>query len=647
MGDQVGAAVEGTLYFVPLDEFERVLSLDAPKTDLAAIFANMARLNTLYMIARAGSGHIGSSFSSMDIVSWLLLDELKVENENNAGDIYFSSKGHDAPGYYAALIGAGRMNFDLIHKLRRIDGLPGHPDIHTECMETNTGSLGMGVSKAKGMVTANRILKRNGRVFVMTGDGELQEGQFWESLISAANHNFNEITVIIDHNKLQSDNFLSQVSDLGDLEAKLTAFGWHVERIDGHDIPAFSSVLENLKQVTDKPKIIIADTIKGKGVSFMEHTAMESDAEMYRFHSGAPDANSYTLATQEIINTINEQLASLNVDGLALSSVERVSNDSFQKLDLQHLVAAYSRNLVKQAGQNQKIVALDSDLILDTGLISFKELYPDRFVECGIAEQDMVSQAGGMAIKGLLPIAHSFACFLSARPNEQIYNNATEGTKVIYVGALAGVVPGGPGHSHQSVRDISALGGVPGLTLVEPCTELEVEQVVDWCVNTNISSSYIRLVSLPWPVPFSLPDDYKLEEGKGVALTEGTDAVLISYGPVMLTEAYKAAEMLSNIGISLKVVNLPWLNKVDGNWLAEIVQGVKVLFTLDNHYLVGGQGDIIAATLMESVGVGAIALRKLGIQDVPKCGTNDEVLMAHGLDAESLSKFIEKELKSV
>ena len=118
--------------------------------------------------------------------------------------------------------------------------------------------------------------------------------------------------------------------------------------------------------------------------------------------------------------------------------------------------------------------SLDADLRLDCGLVAFRERFPDRFFECGIAEQDMVSQAGAMALAGLLPVVHSFACFLSTRPNEQIYNNATEGTKVIYAGSLAGLVPGGPGHSHQSVRDISALGAVPGMSLIEPFTEAEV-----------------------------------------------------------------------------------------------------------------------------------------------------------------------------
>jgi len=649
MGDQIGIAVDGTLYYVPIGEFNRIRNLEIQKIDMVAVFSNLVRLNTLYMIASAGSGHIGSSFSSMEIVCWLLLEEMRIPGiagSDDVGDIYFSSKGHDAPGYYAALIGAGKMNFELIHKLRRINGLPGHPDIGTEYIETNTGSLGMGISKAKGMVTANRLQGNNGRVFVLTGDGELQEGQFWESLVSAANNSFVEITVIVDHNKLQSDTYVSNVSDLGDLEAKFSAFGWHVERMDGHDLSALSDTLNNCSKVVGKPKIIIADTIKGRGVSFMEHTAMKSDTEMYRFHSGAPDAVTYIRATQELIDTINAQLSKLDQEPLSLESIKR-TNTVTPPAKLQKLISAYSSALVEQADKHKNLVALDADLILDTGLIPFSEKFPNRFIECGIAEQDMVSQAGGMALKGLLPVVHSFACFLSTRPNEQIYNNATEHSKVVYVGSLAGVVPGGPGHSHQSVRDISALAGMPKMSLLEPCTEVEVEKLLDWCLGASSESSYMRLVSLPWPVPFTLSSDYKVEKGRGIAVTEGNDAVLFSYGPVMLTEAYKAASILKQSGIGLKVVNLPWLNQFDSQWLADAVHGYSAIFTLDNHYIRGGQGDMLISTLGQNVDLRGVVIQQYGIKQVPVCGTNDEVLKFHRLDAENLVQQISSKLEKV
>ena len=176
---------------------------------------------------------------------------------------------------------------------------------------------------------------------------------------------------------------------------------------------------------------------------------------------------------------------------------------------------AYGEELVKQAEREPRLVALDADLRKDTGLVEFRERFPERFFECGIAEMDMVSQAGAMALAGLLPVVHSFACFLSTRPNEQIYNNATEGTKVIYAGSLAGLVPGGPGHSHQSVRDISALGAVPGMALIEPCSEHEARAAVDWAVNRAPGSVYIRLVSVGWALGFEPPAVEELVPGRG------------------------------------------------------------------------------------------------------------------------------------
>lgn len=634
MGDQIGQVVEGKLYYFPYIEFKKVINLNISSENRAEIYADMCRLNTLYMIAKAGSGHIGGSFSSLDISSWLFLEELQ------DNDIYFSSKGHDAPGYYSAMMGIGRIDFDLIHKLRKIDGLPGHPDIGTEGIVTNTGSLGMGISKAKGMIIANRHLNIDGRVFVMTGDGELQEGQFWESLISAVNFGLHELTVIVDHNKLQSDTFVKSVSDLGDLEAKLSSFGWCVKRCDGNDIKGFASVLGSLKN-EKRPKIIIADTIKGKGVSFMEHTSLDSDVEMYKFHSGAPDSDLYQKAVNEIMerlvkNTNREKGIILQVESIE-SKVSSINSASVQKL-----IPAYSQAIVNQAKINPHIVALDADLILDTGLIPFREKFPDRFIECGIAEQDMVSMAGGMALNGILPVVHSFSCFLSSRPNEQIYNNSTEKTKIIYVGSLAGVVPGGPGHSHQAVRDIASLSAIPGLTMIEPSCEEEVELLFDWCVNTSPGSSYLRLVSLPVDIPFKLPVGYFPVLGKGVKLTDGNDLVVISYGPLLLSAAVEAANQLqlsNNFGI--KVINHPWLNNIDYDWFMHELNGCTKVLVLDNHYEIGAQADLIARLVVQN-GMNELSIYSLGVSDIPKSGTNSEVLSDVKLDTKSIVKEIRR-----
>ena len=627
------------LYYVDKSEFDRVVALPADAVARSELFATLCRINALYMIKHAGSGHIGSSFSSLDIVSWLMLNVL----DEAAGDVYYSSKGHDVPGFYAVLTALGRLPFEKIHTLRRLHGLPGHPDVATPGVVTNTGSLGMGVSKAKGFVMANRLRGRDGRVFVLTGDGELQEGQFWESLPTAVQRGMSEITVIVDHNKLQSDTYVSRVNDLGDLDAKFRAYGWQVFRCNGHDLVEFGACLTAATAVSDRPQVIIADTVKGRGVSFMEHTAMEPDQRLYRFHSGAPDDNTYRRAAEELIEKAQTQVRALGTSPL------RVENKTVAPIaamsGMQRMIPAYGQALVREAEANPAIVVLDADLAMDCGLLPFEQRCPQRFIECGIAEQDMVSQAGALALKGFVPVVHSFACFLSARPNEQIYNNATERTRVVYVGSLAGLLPGMPGHSHQAVRDIASLGAVPGLTLLEPSCEQEVAMALRYCVTQAAGSSYLRLVSIPCAVPFRLPEDYRFTEGRGVLLRDGKDAVLFSYGPVMLAQAWLAAELLeARHGLRITVINLPWLNHVDTAWLRETVQGHRWVFTLDDHYVAGGQGRMLAAHIAQLSWMIPPQIHHFGVREIPHCGQHDEVLRAHGLDAASLAAEIVEKL---
>jgi transketolase len=623
-------------------ELHRIATLDGDPLERAAAFADACRLNALYMIERAGSGHPGTTFSSLDIVSWLHLEVLR------DGDRYFSSKGHDAPGLYAVLAALGRIDFDLIHRLRRLDGLPGHPDVAANPeVVTSTGSLGMGISKARGFVLADRLLGRSGRVFVLTGDGELQEGQFWESLQPTANRGLHEITVIVDRNEVQSDTWVSEVSDLGDLTAKAAAFGWAVAECDGHDLAALRDTFATLEGER-RPKLIVAHTRKGAGVSFMEPAGHlpKADTSLYGYHSGAPTPDEYERAVEEIRARLDGRLERLGAGPVQLVAAEEPEHTSAGGGARQHLVPVYGESLVEAAAREPRLVALDADLRYDCGLVDFRLRYPERFFECGIAEQDMVSQAGTMALAGLLPVVHSFACFLSTRPNEQIYNNATEGSKVIYVGSLAGLVPGGPGHSHQSVRDISALGSMPGMALIEPATESEVRAAVRWAVDEAPGSVYLRLVSVRWALPFDPPELEELGPGRGTVLRTGKDGLFVGAGPVMVGGAWHAADLLAEDGLEFGVVSLPWLRDVDGAWVADAADGAPI-FCLDNHYVVGGQGDAVLAALAADAPEAAVRVTKIGVDEVPRSGENNETLAAHRLDGAGIAGRVSEVLAAV
>ena len=638
MGEQqLDAVTSDELVYVPASEFRRVLDAGLQPHAATEAFAALARINTLYMIARAWSGHIGTSFSSLDIMSWLFLNEMRdLDKGPDACDIFFSSKGHDAPGLYSVLIGLGLLPEEKMDNLRHLHGLPGHPRVETPYIQANTGSLGMGISKAKGMAIANRLAGHPRRIFVLTGDGELQEGQFWESLASAATQRFGEIVVIIDHNKIQSDTWVEQVSDLGDLETKLRAFGWHVSRCDGHDVRAIDRTCRALDAITDQPKVVVADTVKGKGVSFMEGPSMKA-GDLYAYHSGAPTEAEYAGGSTELLDRARRLFKASGLGALATKSGRRPERR--EPRFTQNLISAYTDALVIQADRHPRLVVLDADLVKDCGLVPFARKYPDRFIECGIAEQDMVSMACGLAKRGALPIAHSFACFLSARPNEQIYNQCSEGSKAIYVGSLAGLLPGGPGHSHQSVRDIGALGSVPNLLMAEPSVEDEVHALLEYLIDTAAESSYLRLVSVKWPVPFGYPAGQRVQPGRGWVVRDGRDLVVFGYGPWLLSNAWHAAEELqTSAGITTRLINLPWLNRVDPAWLAETIGDRRAVLLLDNHYVRGGQGDMLAAAVAELGLNPAASVMRLGVTELPECGTNDEVLAYHGLDVASLAK---------
>jgi transketolase len=614
---------------IPQSEFARA------QQDLGLI-ADMCRANALVAVKRAGSGHLGSSFSAMDVVVHLFFAELNTAElgfDNPDRDVYFSSKGHDVPGLYAVLHSLGVLPEEQLLRLRRLGGLDGHPDVGVPGIEANSGSLGMGISKGRGIAWAKRLLGRGGRVVVMTGDGELQEGQNFEGLQAAAAHAQDNLWVVVDRNELQSDKPTDEILSLGDLEAKLHSFGWHVASCDGHDHEELARVFADFRGREGAPKALIANTIKGKGVSFMEHPhALREGGGTYRWHAGAPDDESFARAHAELIARIRERLPDLrlvSVEAIEGSVGEPESGIAMRtRVTDEYVAAAYGEELLALADRHPELVVLDADLASDCRIRSFELAHPERFHESGIAEQDMVSVAAGMARHGLLPVVNSFAAFLAARANEQIYNQASEGSKVVYALHYAGLIPAGPGKSHQSIRDVSLLGALPNVAIVQPGNADETRALLRWAVADARESVAIRLAIGPSPRRLELP---AVAPGRGAVLREGADALLFAYGPVMLHEALTAAELL---GDRLQVVNMPWLNRIDGRWLAELVEPFPELLVLEDHAPVGALGDALRRALPQR------SVTVFGVEGWPACGTPQEALRHHALDGASLADRI-------
>ena len=373
----------------------------------------------------------------------------------------------------------------------------------------------MGISKGRGIAWAKRHLGRGGRVVVMVGDGELQEGQNYEGLQAAAHERLAGLTVVVDRNELQSDKPTDEILSLGELEARFRAFGWHVVSCDGHDVGQLRDAFESFRGIGDRPQALVARTIKGKGVSFMEHpAALREGGGTYRWHAGAPDDESFERAFAELSDRISVRLTAGGLGALELEPVESVDASSSGTLEGEpesgagarrptvtdeYVVDAYGGELVRLGAERDDLVVLDADLASDCRVRAFELAYPDRFVECGIAEQDMVSTAAGLARHGLLPVVNSFASFLASRANEQIYNQASERTKVVYALHYAGLIPAGPGKSHQSVRDISLLAALPDMTVVQPGSAEETRALLRWAVEDATGNVAMRLAIGPSP----------------------------------------------------------------------------------------------------------------------------------------------------
>jgi transketolase len=648
---------------IPPAEFNRVVRSEIGRDERLALLADMCRLNALVAVKRAGSGHLGSTFSSLDVVVHLLWEELNVARvgfDSPDRDVFFSSKGHDVPGLYAALNALGVVPTERLLRLRRIDGLDGHPDVGVPGIEANSGSLGMGISKGRGIAWAKRHLGRDGRVVVMTGDGELQEGQNWEALQAAAHQRVGRLLVVVDRNELQSDRATEEILALESLEAKLRAFGCRVVTCDGHDHAMLGDAFAELWKGDDgTPGVLIARTIKGKGVTFMEHpAALAASGGTYRWHAGAPDDEAHAAALAELHTRIDERFAASGLAPLVLEDAPPLSDARGTSLQGEpesgagtparsrttdeYVAVAYGEALLELAAREPRLIVLDADLASDCRVRAFELAEPDRFVENGIAEQDMVSMAAGMARHGLVPVVNSFASFVASRANEQIYNQASERTKVVYAMHYAGLIPAGPGKSHQSLRDASLMAAIPGVIVVHPGNADETRAVVEWAVLDASESVAIRLAIGPSPRRIELPAGYRLSPGVGVTLREGDDATLVSYGPVMLHEALTAAELLERRGIAVSVVAMPWLDRVDVDWLAETFSGVREVLVVEDHAPVGALGDTLRRAF--SALPDPPALTVAGVEGWPACGTPTEALRHHALDGASLADRVARAL---
>jgi transketolase len=587
------------------------------------LFSYACRLNILTMIKCAGSGHIGSSLSAIDLV---LASRSFLKGIGDRNNLFFSSKGHDAPAIYAASHAFGEIPDEKIFQLRRLGGLPGHPETHIVNVPTNTGSLGMGVSKGKGFIYASRNKGENDPVvIVLLGDGELQEGQIWESLPGAARDKMDSLLVVVDGNKIQSDTWVDRVLPLGNLEMRVKGSGWNYLECDGHDISGFIRCLNDAVS-TSGPTFLYAHTVKSSGIPFMADFA--TDSLYYQFHSGAPSDKDYVAAV-EFLREILESETRENVlrDQSRQRSSKGIPMGNLPKLRQESLIQHWNSLLISACERDERTMILDADLSYDTGTYGILEKFPKQYLQCGIAEQDMVSTAGTIALAGSLPIVHSFASFLTTRSLEQIFNNTTEETKIIYAGFLAGIVPTAPGHSHQAILDVGAMNSIPGMLIYEPACTKELTAVFERA-QSDSGPSYIRINSIGIVQPLS-----EVQPNSTLSLRRGGERIAIVTSGVTMTQI--ALEVASQRDIA--VFTRPYINSPLTSTDVDILSAYSAILVLENYSQCTANFFEISRALE---GIETSCFRH-GITEIPKNGETNEVLQYHYLDSVSVGIIVD------
>lgn len=596
-----------------------------------AMLANGCRLNALSAIQGAGSGHIGTSFSSLDIMvgvrKFLAGDSFLSANQTDRG-IFFSSKGHDAPALYALMHLVGQLKDKDLLTLRRLGGLPGHPETITPGVPTNTGSLGMGISKSKGFIKAQRLNDPSSRnpVVVMLGDGELNEGQIWESMPGTAQHGFSELIAIVDANGIQSDTWTAHTLPVGDLKARVEAVGWHYLECDGH-APAHIERALHEAESDARPSFIVAKTTKGSGVTWMED--FDSTGEYYKFHSGAIASDLYEDASRQLIAAFTGEAAKSSFG----SDVARNEFDAHTPRPRpESMLVHWEKLLPELMAEHPDIVIMDGDLSYDTGTHLARKVFPDRYIQAGIAEQDMVSMAGTLALAGKTPIVHSFSTFLTMRAAEQIFNNSTEYSRVLYFGFLAGLVPSAPGFSHQAVSDVGLMSSVPRMVIIEPACRTELQAGITWALQQE-NPVYFRMGGLS---PLAASNNAVVPQGL-TSRVPGEKVALVASGPLLAQEALQATAVIAEShGFSPALFTMPWMaSQLDAAALKMLSEFAHVI-VLENHNETLAKFEVLSNQLRGT----STSVHRIGLSGIPANGQPAEVLNHHEVDATAIARKI-------
>ncbi|HLG25310.1 MAG TPA: transketolase [Candidatus Gracilibacteria bacterium] len=615
--------------------------------------AKSSRQSIIRMVKEAQSGHPGGSLSSIDYLALLYSFVL-----SQTGEKLVVSNGHISPAVYSILAEMGYIpKEEAIKGFRKIGSVyEGHVTRHVRGVEYGTGPLGIGVSVAAAFALGEKINNTGKRVFGVMGDGEAQEGQVHEMIHFASKYKLDNLILFVDFNEVQLTASIEEIMPI-DLPAEFNAAKWNVIEVNGHDFEAMWMALQKAYECKDRPSVIIGQTVMGKGVDFMEHEGLQKKAT---WHGNAPKPDQADQAIKGLELSAGDQAELEKIKGLVkwqpeepkfTESLAPVAINTgtpvlYTTDTLTDSRTAYGQALLDLARNNKNVVALTADL---RGSVMTKfvasELEYQHF-EVGIAEQNMVSLAGGLSVAGFVPFCSTFGAFMSSRAKDQARVNDINRTNVKMVATHCGLSVGEDGPTHQSIDDASSFLGMFNTMVVEPADPNQCDRIIRYAAS-HYGNFYVRMGRHKYPIvtkedgtPF-YGTDYQYEYGKSDVVREGADLTIIATG-AMVNEALKAVASLKaeNANLSVEVVAATSIKKFDDTITKSIRKTGKVI-TVEDHNTTSGLSSQLAKHMIEQK-ICPDVFESIGVREYQFSGKAEELYEKAGLSSSHIAETCKK-----
>ncbi|MGW7728073.1 transketolase [Streptomyces canus] len=589
------------------------------------------RVDSVRAAGAAGSGHPTSSMSAADLMAVLLANHFRYDfdrPEHPGNDRFVLSKGHASPLLYSAYKAAGVVDDEELLTFRKLGSrLEGHPTPRKlPWVETATGSLGQGLPVGVGIALSGKRLDRTGyRVWVLCGDSEMAEGSVWEAAEHAGHEHLDNLTAVVDVNRLGQRGPTRHGHDLDAYARRFQAFGWHTIEVDGHDVDAIDRAYGEAESTKGQPTAILARTLKGKGVADVE----DREGLHGKPLKNADDAIEELGGVRDLRVQVHEPPAARMLHAVRAGHLELPRWDTGEEVATRD---AYGQALTALGTGRGDIVALDGEVGDSTRSEFFAKEHPDRYFECYIAEQQMVAAAVGLAARGWVPYAATFAAFLT-RAYDFVRMASISGSGINLVGSHAGVAIGQDGPSQMGLEDLAMMRAIHGSTVLYPCDANQTAHLVAAMAGLD-GIRYLRTGRGESPVIYGPDEEFPIGGSKVLRSSESDRLTIVAAG-VTVHEALKAAEALDQEGIRVRVVDLYSVKPVDRATLRQAAEDTGCLLTVEDHREEGGLGDAVLEAFADGRPVPRLV--RLAVRTMPGSASPEEQLHAAGIDAESIA----------